>query len=340
MAIRYRKFKPTEYVIKVKNGNVEAKGLGLALLYSSRRSSIIRIPTTAMEVGFTYDEILTNDFQRINVQGDLSYVIEDYDRISKVVDYTYQENEVQYQQTCREAAAAIAKQLLNITKVHTTKFISGRDVRSVVRCANELADILKDAFEADETLKCFGIRIINVSVLAITPQIETRKALEAATREEILRQQDDAIYLRRNAAIEQERKIKENELDTEIKVAEKDKQRREKEMETRKMLQEREASLAAEKVKNDIALEEERGKLVDLTTENERKQSDAKAYDMQVLMKVFDTMDPNVVNALAMSGMDARALIAKAFVEIGDKAEKIGTLNVSPELLEALTAQR
>ncbi|MBO7634120.1 MAG: SPFH domain-containing protein, partial [Lachnospiraceae bacterium] len=108
----------------------------------------------------------------------------------------------------------------------------------------------------------------------------------------------------------------------------------------KKMLQEKQAQLAAEKVKNDIALEEERGKLVDLTTENERKQSDAKAYDMQVLMKVFDTMDPNVVNALAMSGMDPKALIAKAFVEIGDKAEKISTLNVSPELLEALTAQR
>lgn len=338
MAIRYRKFKPTEYVIKVKNGEAEKKGLGLALFYSSRRTSIVRIPATAMEVGFTYDEILTTDFQRINVQGDLSYVIEDYDRISKVVDFTYQENEAQYAATCREARNVIEKQLLNLTKVLTVRFVSGRDVRGVVRCANELAGILKETLESDETIKCFGIRILNVSVLAITPQPETRKALEAATREEILRQQDDAIYLRRNAAIEQERKIRENELDTEIKVAEKDKERREKEMETQKMLQERQAQLEAEKVQNEIRLEEERKKLVELTTENERRKSDAKAYDMQVLMKVFDAMDPAVVSALAMSGMDPKALIAKAFVEIGDKAEKIGTLNISPELLETLAA--
>ena len=44
----------------------------------------------------------------------------------------------------------------------------------------------------------------------------TDGALEAAAREEILRQQDDAIYKRRNAAIEQERLVKENELNTEI----------------------------------------------------------------------------------------------------------------------------
>ena len=40
---------------------------------------------------------------------------------------------------------------------------------------------------------------------------------------------------------------------------------------------------------------------------------------------------------MATSGMDSKALIAKAFVEIGDKADKIGTLNVSPDLLESLT---
>ena len=44
-----------------------------------------------------------------------------------------------------------------------------------------------------------------------------------------------------------------------------------------------------------------------------------------------------MVKALVTSGMDSRALIARAFVEIGDKADKIGVLNVSPDLLESLT---
>ena len=73
-----------------------------------------------------------------------------------------------------------------------------------------------------------------------------------------------------------------------------------------------------------------------LQAENEKRKSDAKAYDSEVLLRTFTGVNPEILKALAMSGMDSRALIAKAFVEIGDKADKIGTLNVSPDLLETL----
>ena len=103
------------------------------------------------------------------------------------------------------------------------------------------------------------------------------------------------------------------------------------------MLQEKQAELDARKVADDITLEEEKQKLVDLQTENEKKKSDAKAYDSQVLLATFAGVDSEIIKALAISGMDSKALIAKAFAEIGDKADKIGVLNVSPDLLETLT---
>ena len=55
-------------------------------------------------------------------------------------------------------------------------------------------------------------------MLAVKPKPETAKALEAEAREALLRRADEAIYTRRNAAVEQERMIKENELATEIAV--------------------------------------------------------------------------------------------------------------------------
>ena len=118
-----------------------------------------------------------------------------------------------------------------------------------------------------------------------------------------------------------------------------EKEKREREMQTRMMLAEREAQLKEAKITADIQLEEQNRKLVDLQAENERKKSDAKAYESEALLKTFAGVNPDILKALAMSGMDSRALIAKAFVEIGDKADKIGTLNVSPELLEALAAR-
>ena len=112
--------------------------------------------------------------------------------------------------------------------------------------------------------------------------------------------------------------------------------KKEKEMETKRLIQEKQAELDAQKLANDIKLEEENKKLVELQTDNDKKKSDAKAYDTEVVLKTFEGIDTEVVKALAMAGMDSRALIAKAFLEIGDKADKIGTLNVSPELLETL----
>lgn len=337
MSIKYRKFDPTDYVMKVKKGRVVEQGLGLSFFYNTMNTSMMVIPATAFDSSFAYDDIMTADFQKISVQGDISYIIADYEKASRMVNFSYKENKKEYEAVLSEARGKMAKRIMNLTKVYITKFISTKNVREAIKSADELAEVLRSGLKADGTIQEFGLQILAVSILGILPQLDTRKALEAATREEILKQQDDAIYKRRNAAIEQERAIKENELNTEIKVAEKAKEKKEREMETKRMLQERQAELDAKKISNDIALEEERQKLVDLQTENEKKKSDAKAYDSEVLLRTFIGVDAEIIKALAVSGMDSRSLIAKAFVEIGDKADKIGVLNVSPDLLETLT---
>ncbi|MDE6607209.1 MAG: SPFH domain-containing protein [Lachnospiraceae bacterium] len=336
MGITYKKFEPTEYVMKVKRGKIVQKGLGLSFFYNTMTTSMMVIPATAFDASFVFNDIMTSDFQNINVQGDISYVITDYEKASKMVDFSYK-GKKEYLTVLTEAKQKMAKRIMNLAKVYVTKFISGKNVRDAIISADELANTLRENMKEDETIKEFGLELISISILGILAQSDTRKALEAATREEILKQQDDAIYKRRNAAIEQERIVKENELNTEIKVAEKQKEKREKEMEMKRLVQEKQAELDAGKLANDIRLEEENCKLVDLQTENEKKKSDAKAYDSEALLKTFAGVDKDVVKALVTSGMDSKALIAKAFVEIGDKADKIGVLNVSPDLLETLT---
>lgn len=335
MGIAYKKFEPTEYVMKVKKGKVIQKGLGLSFFFNTMTESMMVVPTTAFDTSFAFNDIMTSDFQCISVQGDISYVITDYEKASKMVNFSYKDKK-EYAEVLKEAKQKMAKRIINLAKVYVTKFISGKNVRAAIISADELAGKLKETMKDDETVKEFGLELISISILGILAQADTRKALEAATREEILKQQDDAIYKRRNAAIEQERIVKENELNTEIKVAEKQKEKREKEM--KRLVQEKQAELDAQKLANDIRLEEENCRFVDLQTENEKKKSDAKAYDSEVLLKTFVGVDKDVIKALVTSGMDSKALIAKAFVEIGDKADKIGVLNVSPDLLETLSA--
>lgn len=337
MSIRYKKFAPTEYVMKVKNGKVVEEGLGLSFFYNTLTTSMMVLPATALDTGFAFDHMITTDFQSISVQGDISYIITDYAKTAQMVDFSYKNSKKENEETLIEAKQKIAKRILNLAKVYVMKFISTQNVRTAIISGDALAADLRDHMKKDVTMQEFGLELVSVSILGIMARPDTQKALEAAAREEILKQQDDAIYKRRNAAIEQERIVKENELNTEIKIAEKNKEKREKEMETKRLVQEKQAELDARKMDNDIRLEEENRKLVDLQTENERKKSDARAYDSEVLLKTFAGIDTEIVKALAVSGMDSKALIAKAFAEIGDKADKIGVLNVSPDLLETLT---
>lgn len=336
MTIKYKKFEPTEYVMKVKRGKVVQEGLGLSFFYNTLTTSMIVLPATAFDAAFAFDGIMTSDFQDVSVQGDISYTITDYERASRMVDFSYKNTKKENLAALGEAKQKMAKRMMNLVKVYATKFMSTRDVRTAVISGDALAEALREELKQDWTMREFGLELISVSILGIMAKPDTQKALEAAAREEILKQQDDAIYKRRNAAIEQERIVTENELNTEIKIAEKQKEKKEKEMETKRLVQERQAELDAEKLQEDIRLEEQARKLVELQAENAKKKSDAKAYDSAVLMKTFAGMDTEIVKALAASGMDSKALIAKAFVEIGEQADKIGTLNVSPDLLGTL----
>jgi hypothetical protein len=53
-------------------------------------------------------------------------------------------------------------------------------------------------------------------------------------------------------------------------------------------------------------------------------------------MKALEGMNPAVIQSLASIGMQPNKLIAIAFQELAENAEKIGQLNISPELLHEL----
>lgn len=163
-----------------------------------------------------------------------------------------------------------------------------------------------------------GVEILNLAILSLRPTPEMAKALEAEAREALNRGADEAVYVRRNAAIEQERKITENELRTELVVQAKKREIHERELDA------------------EIALERQRAALTDQKTENERKEADSRAYALKAVMEPVQQMDWRVLMMLNPQGGDARNTIAMAFQELATNASKIGKLNISPDLLSTL----
>ncbi len=86
------------------------------------------------------------------------------------------------------------------------------------------------ALAASEAVRMLGVEVMGFSLLSVRPTPEMARALEAEAREGLQRRADEAIYSRRNAAVEQERRIKESELSTELAVEEKRRQIREAQM--------------------------------------------------------------------------------------------------------------
>lgn len=193
----------------------------------------------------------------------------------------------------------------------------------------------KDIAQHTEMEK-LGIEVMGLSILAILPNKETMRALEAQAREEILRNADHALYERRNASIEQERRVKENELNTEIAVETKKKQIRETQLDAERSVKQKQSEMKEEQLRFDTALEEKKRELIELTVTNKKAEADAKAYELTAVMKSLQDVEPNVLQAMANMDMSPDKLIAIAFQELAENAGKIGQLNITPDLLQGL----
>ncbi len=189
---------------------------------------------------------------------------------------------------------------------------------------------------AAEEIASLGLEVLGLSILAIKPTPETARALEAETREQLFREADEAVYARRNSAVEQERAIKENELNTEIAVENKKRQIRETQMEAERTVQEKKHLVQKEALEANIGMEDRRKSLVALAAENAKAEADARAYGVSSTMKALGSADAKILQALATTGMKPEQLIAFAFQELAGRADKIGQLNISPDLLREL----
>ncbi|MGF7144847.1 regulator of protease activity HflC (stomatin/prohibitin superfamily) [Anaerotaenia torta] len=326
------KFQPSEYVLKYRSGAIVKEGAGLSFYYYAPRTSIVVVPVGSTDVPFIFEEV-TSDFQTVTVQGQITFRVVDQKKIAGLLNYTLDMKGKGY---ASDDPQKLPQRVINIVRVLTKKTLEGLPLKDAIKSSEALAKGILNEISENEEINRLGIEILGLSILAILPNKETARALEAQAREQILKKADEAIYERRNASIEQERRVKENEFNTEIAIENKKKQVRETQIEAERAVQQKQNQLREEQMNFDTTLEEKRKDLIELTVQNSRAEADAKAYELSAVMKSFEGMNPNVIQSLASIGMQPSQLIAIAFQELAEKAGKIGQLNISPDLLQEL----
>lgn len=329
--LNFMKFDSMNYVIHYQNGIVKKEGRGLSFFYYAPYSSIVAIPVQSNDVQFVFKET-TKDYQEVSVQGQITFKISNPKQLAETLDFTvdtkgryikndYEKIEQRLINNMQTACAAIIQQF-NLKEA----------LRNIVTLEHDVAMVLQEAKE----VTMLGVEILGVTILGIKPTPEMARALEAKTRESLQKEADEAIYERRNFAVEQERIIKESELNTEIAVEEKQKQIVEKKMQTDVVKQQNTQQLKEMELTAGIKLEEQRTELVKLQTANEREEADMQAYKIQTSLNPFKELDYKVLMAITQNGNSAGNNMALAFREMAENASKIGNLTVTPELLSSI----
>lgn len=288
------KGQPTEYVIKYVGGSVRGEGAGLAFWYLPHATQIVAVPTSSVDQAFVFNEV-TSNFQSVTIQGQFTYRVQDPRRAAELLNFTIEPRSRNYVSGDPEK---LAQRIANVIQMETRSAIQTRTLEQTIAQSQEIAGQVEQRIREAGLLQPLAVELLSVYFLAARPTPEVAKALEADYRETLLRKADEAIYARRAAAVEEERKIKERELSTEV------------------------------------TLEQQRRELIELQGNNAQQEAEmrgraqeaeaayrARAWELE--LGVYKALDPRTILALAMK-------------DIGANAGRIGNLTITSEVLASL----
>ncbi|GAA4440048.1 SPFH domain-containing protein [Bremerella cremea] len=313
LGISFIKAPPSTHVMLFRGGKVVCEGAGLSFFYFSPNATLVQVPIASIDVPFVFNEV-TSDFQDATIQGEITFRINNPSKLAGLLDFSTDA----WGRYRSDDPSKLNDRLIHTAQTLARAFTLKKTLRELLVSSDELVAQVFAELTESSAVAMLGAEVLSLSVLSIKATPEMAKALQAEAREKLLLEADEAIYARRNTAVELERQIKENELNTEIAVQQKQRQVRE-------------TKLAA-----DIAIEQERTTLVDRKIDNERKESQAKADALKAILEPLKDIDWRTLLAASPGGLDANQMIAMAFRDLADNAEKVGNLNISPDLLSTL----
>ncbi len=259
MILNHYKGEPNVYVIRYRAGKLQQHGQGLDFWYLSYNTSIAAIPAVTQDAPFIFNEATAN-FQEVAIQGQLTYRLESPLDTAGLLDFTIDPKVGRYRSKDPER---LTQRVINAVQAHTRKGVNDLTLEQALTQVKELARDVLQRVRSEPVLRALGVVVESLYFLAVTPKPEMQKALEAEYRERLQRNADRAIYERRTAAVEEERKIRQSELET------------------------------------DIGLEERRRNLVEMQAENSLKLAEAEAKADEMKLDPYANLAPQALVGLA-----------------------------------------
>ncbi len=318
--IRHLRAAPTAHVRHIRRGRLVREGTALSFWFRPLVSTVSELPVDEQELPLLF-RAPTSDYQEVSVQATITYRIVAPDRAAERVDFGIDTRTGQWIDAPLEQLGTV---LIEQAQQHAIAVVARRPLVDVLSSGiGDLRDVIDAGLRSDGRLQEIGIEIAGVRVVAVRADAETEKALQTPLREELHQEAAKASYVRRAAAVEQERAIAENELANKIELA-----RQEEELVRQQGLNDR--------------------RRVTDEAEAQRIRTEANAQDVQVVaqanaerISLTGAAEAEVQQAKIAAYADARdgVLLALAVRDLAGTLPDVGQLVITPDLISSALAR-
>jgi hypothetical protein len=214
MFIKYFKGEPSTHVIRYRNGKIVASGEGANFWYLPLNTSVAAVPIVSQDAQFLFTETTAN-YQEVSIQGSVTYRITDPLLVASRLNFTIDPPSSRFSS---EDPDKLVQRIVNLVQGQTRSKVNALSLEQAITNVHSLAVEVFDEVVDNDSIAELGIALESLHFIALKATPEMQKALEADYREGLQQRADQAIYARRAAAVSEERRIRQSELNTEVEL--------------------------------------------------------------------------------------------------------------------------
>ncbi|HMG31992.1 MAG TPA: SPFH domain-containing protein [Jiangellaceae bacterium] len=317
---RHLRGTPTGYVVHQRKGRLVHQGTGQSFWFRPLTAVLSEIPVDDRELPLLF-HARTADFQDVTVQATVTYRFGDPSLVATRMDFAIDPGTGHWQAGPLDQAAHL---LTELAQQHALDLLATMPLTAALSTGlPEVRARMRAGLGEDTRLQGTGIAVLDVRVVALRPEADMERALQTPTREQVQQEADRATFERRALAVERERAISENELQSQIELAT------------------REERLVEQRGANDRRRATEKAAAARISTDAEAEQTRIKAQAQADRTRLVGAADAEAEAArmAVVAAIDRQVLLALALRELAGQLPNIGTLNLTPDLLTGAFAQ-
>lgn len=318
--MRHLRGTPTAFVRHTVKGKVVHSGAGMAFWFRPLNAALSEIPVDDREQPLLF-HARTADFQDVTVQATITFRVADPEIAATRIDFGIDPDTGEWRALPLEQLGDLLTQL---AQQHALDLLAQLPLlRALAEGMVAVRERMSTGLAADQRIAETGLAIVDVRVVALRSEADVERALRTPVREQVQQEADRATYERRAVAVERERAIAENEMQSKIELAR------------------REEQLVDQKGRNDRRRATESVAAQHIRTEGEAEQRRLAAAAEADATRAIGAAEAevSVAKLAAYRDLDQATILALAVKELAANLPEIGTLNLTPDVLTQLVSR-